>query len=252
MSTKPVIGINGEFRAQRKEDIPLSWFNTGYYDSVTASGGLPVLAPPFAEDADLKQFLQMVDGLVLCGCNFDLDPIRLGMDRHPSTRSMPTRREDFDRRLCKMAVEKRIPILAIGVGMQELNVVCGGTLFQHIPEDFQKPLHHRDPVESTLRHIIEIVPGTRMDTIYGPGEIRVNSQHHMAVDQVADLFKVSATSPDGVIEAYESVDENWFCVGVQWHPENESSSALDMQVFENFIESCKQPEAMILPLRRAA
>jgi putative glutamine amidotransferase len=165
---------------------------------------------------------------------------------------MPARREDFDRRLCKMAVEKRIPILAIGIGMQELNVVCGGTLFQHIPEDFVKPLHHRDPVESTLRHIIEIVPGTRMDTIYGPGEIRVNSQHHMAVDQVADLFKVSATSPDGVIEAYESIDENWFCVGVQWHPENESSSALDMQVFENFIESCRQPEATILQLRRAA
>lgn len=251
MSTKPVIGINGEFRAPKKDDIALSWFNTGYYDSVTAAGGLPVLTPPLADDSDLKQFLGLIDGLVLCGCNFDLDPIRLGMDRHPSTRQMPIRREDFDRRLCKMAVEKRIPILAIGVGMQELNVVCGGTLFQHIPEDFQKPLHHRDPVETTLRHIIEIVPGTRMDTIYGPGEIRVNSQHHMAVDQVADLFKVSATSPDGVIEAYESIDENWFCVGVQWHPENESSSALDMQVFENFLEACKQPEATILPLRRA-
>lgn len=252
MSTNAVIGINGEFRAARKEEIALSWFNTGYYDSVTASGGLPLLAPPFAEDSDLKQFLGMIDGLVLGGCNFDLDPIRLGMDRHPSTRTMPARREDFDRRLCKLAVEKRIPILAIGIGMQELNVVCGGTLFQHIPEDFVKPLHHRDPVESTLRHIIEIVPGTRMDTIYGPGEIRVNSQHHMAVDQVADLFKVCATSPDGVIEAYESIDENWFCVGVQWHPENESSSALDMQVFENFLESCRQPEATILPLRRAA
>ena len=252
MSTKSVIGINGEFRAQRKEEIPLSWFNTGYYDSVTASGGLPVLTPPLADDNDLKQFLEMVDGLLLCGCNFDLDPIRLGMDRHPSTRSMPARREDFDRRLCKMAVEKRIPILAIGIGMQELNVVCGGTLFQHIPEDFQKPLHHRDPVESTLRHIIEIVPGTRMDTIYGPGEIRVNSQHHMAVDQLAPQFKVSATCPDGVIEAYESIDPNWFCLGVQWHPENETASALDMQVFENFLAACSQPAPAILPMSKQA
>ena len=126
------------------------------------------------------------------------------MERHPATRSMPLRREDFDRRLCKLAYEMRIPILAIGIGMQELNVVCGGTLHQHIPEEFQKPLHHRDPVESTLRHIIEIVPGTRMDSIYGPGEIRVNSQHHMCVDQVAEPFRVCATSPDGVIEAYET------------------------------------------------
>jgi len=252
MSTKPVIGINGEYRAPRKEDIALSWFNTGYYDSVVTAKGLPVLIPPLADDRDLKQMLQMLDGLVLCGCNFDLDPVRLGMDRHPSTRPMPVRREDFDRRLCKMAVELRIPILAIGVGMQELNVICGGTLHQHVPEAVAKPLHHRDPVETTLRHIIEIVPGTRMDAIYGPGEIRVNSQHHMAVDQVADLFRVCATSPDGVIEAYEAIDDNWFCVGVQWHPENESASALDMQIFEHFMEACSQPQPAILELRRAA
>ena len=248
MSRKLLIGINGEFRAQRKDAIPLSWFNTGYYDSVTAAGGLPVLIAPLASDEDLKQCLEMLDGLVLCGCSLDLDPVRMGLDKHPSTRVMPSRREDFDRRLCKMAIEMRIPILAIGLGMQELNVVCGGTLHQHIPENFQKALHHRDPVESTLRHVIEIVPGTRVDAIYGPGEIRVNSQHHMCVDQVARLFRVSAASPDGVIEAYESIDEDWFCLGVQWHPENESASALDMQVFENFLAACSQPEPAILPM----
>src|SRR5262249_23917816 len=109
------------------------------------------------------------------GCIQDLDPVRLGMDRHPSTRPMPLRREDFDRRLCRIAVDLRMPILAIGSGMQLLNVMCGGTIFQHIPEDFLKALHHRDPVESTLGHTIEIVPGTGMDPTYGPGEIRVNS-----------------------------------------------------------------------------
>ena len=252
MSAKPVIGINGDFRAPKKDVTALSWWNTGYYDSVTAAGGLPVLMPPFADDADLKQFLRMLDGLVLAGCSLDLDPVRLGMDKHPSTRPMPTRREDFDRRLCKMAVEMRIPILAIGGGMQTLNVVCGGTLFQHVTEDVPKAFHHRDPVENTLRHIIEIVPGTRVDAIYGPGEIRVNSQHHMAVDQVAPCFKVSATAPDGVIEAYESMDEDWYCLGVQFHPENETASALDMQVFENFLEACKAPASAVLPLKRAA
>ena len=252
MASKPLIGINGEFRAAKKDVNPLSWFNTGYYDSVTAAGGLPMLVPPLAADADLKQFLSMLDGLVLAGCPLDLDPVRLGMDPHPATRPMPSRREDFDRRLCKMAVEMRMPILAIGAGMQTLNVVCGGTLYQHIAEDLPKPLHHRDPVESTLRHIIDIVPGTRVDTIYGPGEIRVNSQHHMAVDQVAKPFKVSATAPDGVVEAFESMDDDWFCLGVQWHPENESASALDMQVFENFLEACRQPAADVLPLRAAA
>jgi putative glutamine amidotransferase len=249
---KPLIGINGEFRAARKDAFALTWCNTGYYDSVTAAGGLPMLIPPLASDADLSQFLSLLDGLVLCGCNLDLDPVRLGMERHPATRSMPSRREDFDRRLVKMAVERRLPILAIGVGMQTLNVICGGTLHQHIPEAFVKPLHHRDLVESTLRHTIEIVPGTRVDTIYGPGEIRVNSQHHMAVDQVAPLFRVSATAPDGVIEAYESIDDDWFCLGVQWHPENESASALDMQVFENFLAACVEPQRATLPMHRQA
>ncbi len=248
MATKPMIGINGDFRAPRNDGFAISWFNTGYYDSVIAAGGIPVLIPPMAEDDDLIQLLETLDGIVLAGCNLDLEPVRLGFEKHPSSRAMPTRREEFDRRLCKLVVEKKIPTLAIGSGMQTLNIVCGGTLFQHIPEDFQKALHHRDPVETTLRHIIDIVPGTRCDSIYGPGEIRVNSQHHMSIDQVAHLFKVSATSPDGVVEAYESVDENWFCFGAQWHPENESASALDMQVFEHFLEAAQPAEPATIPM----
>lgn len=252
MSAKPVIGINGDYRPARKDTIPLSWFNTGYYDSITAAKGVPMLIPPLSDDADLKQMLGMVDGLVMAGCAQDLDPVRLGMDKHPATRPMPVRREDFDRRLCKMAVEMQIPILAIGSGMQLLNVICGGTLFQHIAEDCPRALHHFDPVENTLRHVIEIVPGSRVDAIYGPGEIRINSSHHQAVDQVAKVFRVTATGPDGVIEAYESIDDNWFCLGVQWHPESETASALDMQVFEHFMEAAASREQpVLLPLRKA-
>ena len=73
MKTKPVIGINGDYRPSRKDGVALSWFNTGYYDSVTASGGLPLLIPPFGSDDDLKQVLEMCDGIVLAGCSqFDI------------------------------------------------------------------------------------------------------------------------------------------------------------------------------------
>ena len=98
-------------------------------------------------------------------------------------------------------------------------------------------------MENCLRHVIEIVPGTKMDGIYGPGEIRVNSDHHMAIDQLAPVFRASATAMDGVIEAYESTIENWWCLGTQFHPESESSSALDMQVFEAFIDGVKDQTA---------
>lgn len=252
MSSKPIIGMNCDFRPARKDAIALSWINTGYYDTITAGGGIPIVAPPYADDNDLKQFLNMVDGLVLTGCKLDLDPYRLGLEKHPATRVMPTRREDFDRRLAKMAYDLRIPVLAIGSGMQLMNVVCGGSLFADLTDAFPRALQHRDTVEDTLRHVIEIVPGTRMDDIYGPGEIRVNSDHHMAIDQLAHPFKVSATTPDGVIEAYESMTDDWFCLGVQFHPENESASALDMQVVEAFLDSCKDSVPEFLSFNRAA
>lgn len=247
---KPVIGINGDFRASRKDVHALSWFNTGYYDSVTKAGGLPILIPPYNDDEDLKQILDGLDGLVLGGCSLDLDPVRMGLEKHPSVRPMPLRREDFDRRLCKLAVDMKLPLLAIGSGMQTLNVICGGSLTQHLSELNPKPLPHYDTVESNLRHVIDIVPDTRMDRIYGPGEIRVNSQHHMAIDQLASPFRVSATCPDGVIEAFEAVDEEWFCLGVQFHPQSETASALDMQVFEQFLEACSPAEPNIIPMTR--
>ena len=129
MPNKPLIGLNGDFRPTRKDAIALSWFNTGYYDSITATrlktgpresdcvNPIPLLLPPLANDDELRQILQMLDGLVLAGCVQDLDPVRMGFEKHPHTRPMPPRREDFDRRLCKLAVEMRMPILAIGGGM---------------------------------------------------------------------------------------------------------------------------------------
>lgn len=238
---KPLIGINADFRpANKKDAIPFTWINTGYYDSVSAAGGIPVIIPPVGEDADLKRILQTLDGVVLTGCKLDLDPVNLGLERHPSTRPMPARREDFDRRLARFCRDMKMPTLAIGVGMQELNIVCGGTVFQHVPEDVMKSLHHRDPVEACLRHVIEIVPESLMDQVYGPGEIRVNSDHHMAVDQCAPMFRVSSTSMDGVIESYESMEDEWWVMGVQFHPENQSASALDLQVFEVFLAGCKE------------
>ena len=236
-AVKPVIGINGDYRPSGRDNFALGWLPAGYFESVEAAGGIPVMLSPLAEDEDLRRVLSTLDGVLLSGCKLDLDPVRLGFDPHPITRAMPQRREDFDRRLAKLCYEMKIPVMAIGAGMQTLNVICGGTLFQHIPEDVLRPLHHRDPVEKCLRHIIEIVPGTKLDQIYGPGEIRVNSDHHMAIDNLAMCFRVSATAPDGVVEAYESAVDDWAVFATQWHPESETASALDMQIFEAFVDA---------------
>ncbi len=258
MSTaKPLIGITGDFRPERYNGAALSWFNTGYYDSVLNAGGLPMLLPPLEDEDAIQEMMDQVSGVVLSGCSLDLDPARMKLHPHPSVRVMPKRREDFDRRIAQIAIDRRIPVLAIGSGMQLVNVLCGGNLFQHVPEEVARSLHHRDAVEKNLRHVLDVVPGTRLDAIYGPGEVRVNSSHHMAVRDLARVFRVSATCPDSVIEAYESIEDDWFCIGVQWHPESSTASALDLQIFEALVDSCSREKAdsSILPMsstRRAA
>ena len=156
---------------------------------------------------------------------------------HPTVRPLDERREDFDRLLVQLIAERRLPVFGIGVGMQLLNISQGGNLFFHIPEDMPKALPHKDPLDPAHRHGLTVEPNSLMERVYGDGEIRVNSLHHMAVDDVAPGFEVTARCPDGVVEAIESTQSDWFAVGTQFHPESESASALDLRIFEEFIEA---------------
>ena len=189
---------------------------------------------PLAEERDLDRILGLLDGVVMVG-GADLDPRRDGFMLHPTVRTMDERRELFDRNLMRLVSDRRLPLFGIGVGMQLLNVSQGGNLFLHIPEDMPKALPHKDPMDAAHRHGLEVVPDSLMERVYGDGEIRVNSMHHMAVDAVAPGFRVTARCPDGVVEAIESVRDDWFAFGTQFHPESDSASALDVRIFEEFL-----------------
>ncbi len=152
----------------------------------------------------------------------------------PAFVRLENRREEFDRMLMRMVAKRRLPVFGIGVGMQLLNISQGGNLLLHIPEDLPKALPHKDPLDAAHRHGLEVVPGSLMERVYGDGEIRVNSMHHMAIDEVAPGFRVTARCPDGVVEAIESTTE-WFAFGTQFHPEADSASAFDLRIFEEFI-----------------
>ena len=119
--------------------------------------------------------------------------------------------------------------------MQLLNISQGGNLMLHIPEDMPTALPHHDPIDASHRHTLEIAQGSIMDRVYGDGELRVNSMHHMAVDEVAPGFAITARCPDGITEAIESQMPDWFAVGTQFHPEAETASALDIRIFEEFL-----------------
>jgi putative glutamine amidotransferase len=242
--TRPRVGINVDFVPAGKTHGAFLRLPAGYCDSILAAGGLPILLPPVGKQAEIDALLDQLDGVVLAG-GADIDPRRWGIPTHPAVQPMAQRRDDNDRLLVQRIVARRLPVLAVGVGMQQLNLVCDGTLYLHLPDEMPRALPHREPGGGPHRHIVLIEAGTRLEEIYGGGEIRVNSGHHQAVRLVGSKLRVGARAPDGVIEAIETVDSDWFCVGVQWHPESETASALDMQLLESFMEAClRQSQGM--------
>jgi len=235
MDWKPLIGLNADFRSARDNAPAFSYLCAGYHDAVEKAGGVPLIIPPIRTESDVRRILDLLDGIVLTGGG-DLDPRRDGFMLHPAVRTLDQRRETTDRMLVRLIAERRMPVFGIGVGMQLLNVSQGGNLSLHIPEDFPKALPHRDSIDRAHRHALEVRMGSLMERVYGEGEIRVNSMHHMAIDDVASGFVVTARCPDGIIEAIESTQEDWFALGTQFHPEADSASALDLRIFEEFIE----------------
>jgi putative glutamine amidotransferase len=234
MAPKPTIGVTTDQRSAKKDSPAFCFLPAGYCNSLIKAGAIPVLIPPLDDENDIRRVLNMLDGLLFIGGG-DLDCRRDGYMLHPSMRLMDPRREDFDRRLMDLAAERRMPVMGVGAGMQLLNVSQGGTLFLHIPEDLPRAIPHWDAMDPNHRHALEIEMGTLMERVYGEGEIRVNSSHHMAVDDVAPGFAVTARCPDGVVEAIESAIDGWIAFGTQFHPESDSASALDLRIFEEFV-----------------
>ena len=234
MMSKPIIGLNADYRDAKQDSPAFSFVAAGYYEAVVKAGGIPLVLPPCIDENDLQTVLEKLDGVLFVG-GADLDPRRDGWMLHHTVKLQDPRRELFDRMLMRLVSEQRVPVLAIGAGMQLLNVSQGGNLLLHIPDDLPGALPHRDPLDPAHRHTLEIVSGSLIDRVYGDGELRVNSRHHMAVDEVAPGFEVTARCPDGVVEAIESTMPDWFAIGTQFHPEADTASALDMRIFEEFI-----------------
>ena len=244
---RPLIGINCDFLTPKSGGAHAR-VNVGYFDSVLAAGGLPVLLPPLKKDnfPEWETLLDMLAGVVMVGGD-DLDPRRLGQPLTNLIRPMAARREDSDRYLLDKVIARKMPLVAIGAGMQLLNVTFGGTLFGHLPMDNPRAMPHFDQAGGVHRHMVNVERNSVLEMIFGATELRVNSTHHQAIDKLGKRLKVGAKAPDGVIEAIESTDDSWFCVGTQWHPECDTASALDRQLFDNLVQAAmKQADAALV------
>jgi putative glutamine amidotransferase len=210
---RPAIGITPDFEAPRYE------LKAAYPDAVLRAGGLPMVLPYTEEAAAVDAYLDRISGLVVTGGHFDIPPEAYG--EKPSEQLGPVKqgRTDFETRLLKGALDRRIPILGVCGGMQLLNVVLGGSLIQDIQTEVEGAKSHEQKHDRTQpMHPIDVKEGTLLAELLGKGQLMVNSTHHQAVKRLGDGLRASAVAPDGVVECVEST-ELPFAVGVQWHPE---------------------------------
>lgn len=213
MSDKaPVIGISGNFR---NGDCTLA---EAYWASVSAAGGVPVVIPPFDNPEGLSVLVDSLDGIVLSG-GADIDPKYLGEEPLDGI-SVNPKRDAPELELVRLAVRRRVPVLGICRGIQMLAAALGGRLYQDIPTQHgpQSLQHSQSGARHERSHSVVIAEGSLLHSIFGCGSLEVNSFHHQAVRSVPEGFRITATAPDGIIEAMESVRFRSI-LGVQWHPE---------------------------------
>jgi putative glutamine amidotransferase len=215
---RPLIGITLDSEPPGGySKFPWYAVRENYCDIVADHGGLPVSLPHEPERA--ADYLDRLDGLIVTGGAFDVDPALFGDGVRHATVTTKDRRTAFEFAITRGAVDRDMPVLGICGGQQLLNVVLGGTLIQHIPDEIADALAHEQPnPRNEPGHTVRIVPGTLLHRITGAAEMSVNSAHHQAVKQVAPGAVVDAMAPDGVIEGIEATGKR-FCLGVQWHPE---------------------------------
>ena len=235
--TAPVIGFTLDFEDTKQTYSKYPWYaiRENYLTSVSQAGGVPL---PLPHELELvPSYLEMIDGLLITGGDFDIPPEYYGQNILSDTVSLKERRTAFELAMTRGALERDMPVLGICGGQQLLAVALGATLIQHIPDVVPNCLPHEQPnPRHEAGHAITIAPNTLLHRIVGQDEIMVNSAHHQAVDTPGEVLVVNSHAPDGVIEGVEHPDYR-FCLGVQWHPEFHITPA-DTKIFEAFLAAC--------------
>lgn len=181
------------------------------------------------------------DGLLLGGGS-DVAPERYGQERLPSASlDVDEERDDTEFPLLTNALRDAVPVLGVCRGLQVVNVGLGGTLIQDLPSQSPSEVPHDDSGDDRTNriHPIRFDPGSRLGRIARVPEVGVNSRHHQAIDRPAAGLVVSATAPDGTIEAVEAADGPWL-VAVQWHPENLRDDEVSRRLFREFVEAVRE------------
>lgn len=237
---RPLIGVNTTF--ERNAEGEITAIKPKYWRAVERAGGIPVLIPQMSDAEDLRTALERLDGFVMIG-GYDLKGERWGERTLPQVTPIEPEREATDFALLNLLKEADKPTLAICLGCQELNVACGGTLFQDLPTDGPpSTIQHQGKDGVVPRHSVELAPGSRVAAALGTeGKIEVNSRHHQGIGRVGEGLRVTARSEDGLAEALE-LPEHRFFLGVQWHPEEMVEDERQRALFAALISAAQETD----------
>lgn len=242
MLKKVIIGITLDWEDSPTYSVMHPWYalRCNYASSISQLGGV-ALALPYDMQA-IDQYLEIIDGLMVTGGDYDLSPDVYGEEIQLETRVIRNNRTEFEMALIKAALAKNIPILAICAGQQLLCAMHGGKLLQDIQTAFPEAMNHEQKNlgihMSEPAHSIKIIPGTLLHKIVAKDQMMVNSSHHQAVKSVGDNTIISAVAPDGIVEAIELTSYE-FALGVEWHPEY-LATAEDNLIIKAFIEAANK------------
>ena len=245
MTGKPIIGVPACRRIV--DPHPFHMVGEKYLQAlVDAANALPLIIPALAEQMDLDEILEQVDGLLFTGSPSNVEPHHYaGEPSEPGTLHDPNR-DSLTLPLAKRAFEKGVPVLALCRGHQELNVVLGGTLHQKVHEVPGYNCHKENPddpleVQYGPAHEVNLVEGGLLHKLAGTSMVMVNSLHSQSVAKLANGVTVEAISPDGLIEAFTVDSAKGFALSVQWHPEwKVTQSEFSMAIFKVFGDACRQ------------
>lgn len=214
------------------------WMLPGYMNGIRAAGGLPVMLPLESEESALDQFCAMCDGILLTG-GHDVSPELYGQERLPVCGATSPQRDRMEVGILKRAMEAEKPVLGICRGIQLINAMLGGTLWQDLPS--QRPsaiTHQQRPPYDAPAHSVTLLKDTPLSAMLACDTLDVNSYHHQAIRRLAEPLQPMALSPDGLVEAVWH-PQHRFLWGVQWHPEfSYRSDPAELKIFEAFVRAC--------------
>ncbi len=240
MHNPPLIGITSARRIDPNGGWPYIETYAKNVAAIEKAGGLPVLISPELQESTLKAIFERLDGVLIPGGG-DVNPSFYLTDPQAELVNVDDERDRLEIIFAQWAVENDVPILGICRGAQVLNVALGGTLVQDIPSQLPTTLQHDFPRHIPRRHrahTVNVDENSYLARYLGQSKVNVNSLHHQAIQQPAPQVRVVAKAPDGVIEAIE-IPERRFAIGVQWHPEDIADDAIQMRLFEAFVEATR-------------